>query len=78
MRSIDKNFTGKMVGLVRKDSEEGMMLNTLQMQATLQTTYVTSPVEWILPNYQGVSTRRLDHMRPLIKGKETQQLFMMK
>ncbi len=68
MRSCDKNFTGKMVGLVRKD-QEAYDVDFIAVDADKVANFVKSfPKEWILPNYHGISKEALDYLRPLIVG----------
>ena len=68
MRSCDKNFTGKMVGLVRKD-QEAYDVDFIAVDADKVANFVKSfPKEWILPNYHGISEEALDYLRPLIIG----------
>ncbi len=68
MRSCDKNFTGKMVGLVRKD-QEAYDVDFIAVDADKVANFVKSfPKEWILPNYRGISEEALHYLRPLIVG----------
>lgn len=68
MRSTDGEFTGKMVGLVRKDQTE-YDVDFVAIDADSVANYVKSfPSEWILDNYRGVSEEALNYIRPLIKG----------
>ena len=68
MRSCDKDFTGKMVGLVRKD-QEAYDVDFIAVDADKVANFVKSfPKEWILPNYRGISEEALHYLRPLIVG----------
>ena len=68
MRSTDGKFTGKMVGLVRKDQEE-YDVDFVAIDADKVANYVKAfPSEWILPNFRGISKEALDYLRPLIVG----------
>lgn len=71
MRSADKNFTGKMVGLVRKDTAEYDVEYIATDASNIANHVRNFPLEWILPNYQGISQEALDFLRPLIKGNPT-------
>ena len=68
MHSTDGKFTGKMVGIVRKDQPE-YDVDFITIDADKVANYVKSfPSEWILPNYRGISKEALDYLRPLIEG----------
>ena len=67
MRSADKSFTGKMVGLERRSGEYDV--NYIAIDADKVANYVKHfPTEWILPNYEGITEEALDYLRPLIQG----------
>lgn len=69
MHSQDPNFTGMMVGLVRKDSEE-YDVDFFATEAKNIANHVKSfPKEWILDNYRGVTQEALDYFKPLIVGE---------
>ena len=71
MRSMDKAFTGKMVGLVRKDQEE-YDVEFIATDASNIANHVRNfPEEWILDNYAGITDEAIKHLRPLIKGSPT-------
>ncbi|MBR3227724.1 MAG: 6-phosphofructokinase [Erysipelotrichaceae bacterium] len=71
MRSTDGEFTGKMVGLVRKDIPE-YDVDFIAADATEVANKVKSfPGEWIKPNYQGITDEALRFLEPLIKGSPT-------
>ncbi len=71
MRSMDKTFTGKMVGLVRKDQEE-YDVDYIATDASNIANHVRNfPTEWILPHFAGITEEALVHLRPLIKGNPT-------
>lgn len=68
MRSTDGKFTGKMVGLVRKDQPQ-YDVDFIAIDADKVANFVKPfPSEWILPNYRGISKEALDYLRPLIVG----------
>lgn len=71
MHSMDKEFTGKMVGVVRKDQKE-YDVDYITTDASNIANHVRNfPEEWILPNYQGITEDAIDFLRPLIKGSPT-------
>ena len=71
MHSTDGTFTGKMVGLARKDQAE-YDVDFITIDADKVANYVKSfPSEWILPNFRGISKEALDYLRPLIVGSPT-------
>ena len=66
--STDKSFSGKMVALRRKQQEE-YEVEYFTIEADKIANFIRSfPLEWVLPNYRGVSNDALEYMRPLIKG----------
>ena len=68
MHSTDGKFTGKMVGIVRKDQPE-YDVDFITIDADKVANFVKSfPSEWILPNFRGISKEALDYLRPLITG----------
>lgn len=68
MRSADKAFTGMMVGVKRVDGEV-YNVEYFATKASNVANHVKSfPMEWMLPNYRGVTQEALDYMRPLIEG----------
>ena len=71
MHSTDGTFTGKMVGLARKDQTE-YDVDFITIDADKVANYVKSfPSEWILPNFRGISEEALKYLRPLIIGSPT-------
>lgn len=68
MRSMDKNFTGQMVGIKRVDSAEYDVEYFATKASNVANHVKNFPVEWMLPNYRGVSQEALDYMRPLVNG----------
>ena len=71
MHSTDGTFTGKMVGITRKDQPE-YDVDFITIDADKVANYVKSfPSEWILPNFRGISNEALDYLRPLIVGSPT-------
>ena len=71
MRSQNKEFTGKMVGVVRKDQAEYDVEYIATDASNIANHVRNFPKEWILEDYAGVSQEGLDFMRPLIKGNPT-------
>lgn len=71
MHSMDKEFTGKMVGLVRKDQKEYDVEYIVTDASNIANHVRNFPKEWILPNYQGISQEAIEYLRPLIKGSPT-------
>lgn len=68
MRSANKDFTGKMVAVVRKDSAE-YDVEFIATDASNVANHVKSfPLEWALPNYRGITQEAIDYMLPLIQG----------
>ena len=71
MHSTDGKFTGKMVGITRKDQAE-YDVDFITIDADKVANYVKSfPSEWILPNFRGISQEAIDYLRPLIVGSPT-------
>jgi ATP-dependent phosphofructokinase / diphosphate-dependent phosphofructokinase len=68
MRSMDKSFTGQMVG-VKRVSNHPYNVEYFATKASNVANHVKNfPAEWMLPDYAGVSQEALDYMRPLING----------
>jgi len=68
MRSADKAFTGMMVGVKRVEGEV-YNVEYFATKASNVANHVKSfPMEWMLPNYRGVTQEALDYMRPMIEG----------
>ena len=68
MHSCDGKFTGKMVGLRRKEQAE-YDVEFFAIDADQVANYVKSfPAEWILPNYRGITKEAYDYLKPLIVG----------
>ncbi|MBQ6560338.1 MAG: diphosphate--fructose-6-phosphate 1-phosphotransferase, partial [Erysipelotrichaceae bacterium] len=68
MHSVDGKFTGKMVGIKRKDQEE-YDVDFITIDADKVANFVKSfPAEWILPNYRGITEEAYRYLRPLIVG----------
>ena len=69
MRSTDGVFTGKMVGVRRKDTE-AYDVEYFAIEANKVANFVKSfPDEWILPEYAGISEEAYKYLRPLIEGQ---------
>lgn len=68
MHSADKSFTGKMVALRRRESEQ-YDVEYFTIDADQVANYVKHfPTEWILPEYRGITEEGLAYLRPLIEG----------
>lgn len=68
MHSADKSFTGKMVGLKRRECEE-YDVEYFTIDADQVANYVKHfPKEWILPEYKGITEQACEYLRPLIEG----------
>ncbi len=71
MRSADKAFTGKMVGVKRRDTEN-YDVEFFAIDANQVANFVKGfPTEWMLPNYTGISEEAYNYLRPLIVGEPT-------
>jgi len=69
MRSTDGEFTGKMVGVRRKDTE-AYDVEYFAIEANKVANFVKSfPAEWILPEYAGITEEAYKYLRPLIEGQ---------
>ncbi len=71
MHSFDPAFTGKVVGVRRKDTPDGsynaeFFADDASKFANLVKTF---PTEWILPNYQGITEEAIRYFRPLVQGE---------
>ncbi len=68
MRSANKEFTGKMVGLKRLD-QEAYDVDFIAIDANKVANHVKHfPKEWMLENYRGITQEAIDYMKPLIVG----------
>ena len=68
MRSCDKSFTGKMVGLKRREGDK-YDVDYIAIDAAEVANFVKHfPTEWILPNYEGITQEAVDYLLPLIQG----------
>lgn len=71
MHSMDKTFTGKMVGVKRKDTAE-YDVEFFATDASNVANHVKHfPQEWIKENYRGITDEALAYIKPLIKGEPT-------
>ena len=68
MRSMDKTFTGMMVGVKRVAGPQYNVEYFATKASNVANHVKNFPVEWMLPNYRGVTQEALDYMRPLING----------
>lgn len=71
MRSADPSFTASVVGVRRgADSAGAYNAEYFAGPASEFANFVKSfPVEWILPDYQGITEEALAYFRPLIEGE---------
>ena len=68
MRSADKAFTGKMVGVKRREGE-AYEVDYFAIDADQVANFVKGfPKEWILPEYAGITDEAYAYLRPLIQG----------
>ena len=68
MRSADKTFTGKMVALKRKNTEQ-YDVEYVAVDADKVANFVRGfPVEWLLPDYKGITEDGINYLMPLIQG----------
>ncbi len=69
MRSAEPGFSGYMVGVKRSDSVE-YNVEYIAVPASQVANHVKHvPIDWILPNYQGVKSEVYDYLYPLIQGE---------
>ena len=67
-RSADKTFTGKMVGVKRRAGEV-YDAEFFAIDASKVANYVKNfPVEWLLPEYKGITEEGFKYLKPLISG----------
>ena len=67
-RSADGVFTGKMVGIRRKDGEK-YDVEYFAIDADKVANFVKNfPKEWILPDMKGITEEGYSYLRPLIEG----------
>lgn len=70
MRSVDPKFTGMMVGVKRRPGAE-YDVEYFATEAKNVANHVKNvPTEWILDNYQGLTSEAYDYILPLIQGEE--------
>lgn len=70
MRSADGAFTGQVVGIRRETRDGRYNASFFAGPASEFANHVKHfPVEWILPNYQGITQEALDYLAPLIEGE---------
>ena len=68
MHSADKSFTGHMIALKRRDSEQ-YDVEYFTIPAKEVANFVKHfPAEWILPEYRGITQEAYDYLQPLIEG----------
>lgn len=69
MHSMDKSFTGQMVGVKRKEGQTYDVEFFTTLASNVANHVKNFPLDWILPNYRGIKQEALDYMRPLIIGQ---------
>ena len=68
MHSADKSFTGKMVGVKRREGD-AYDVDYITVEASDVANHVKHfPSEWILPDYKGITDEAINYIRPLIEG----------
>ena len=68
MRTADKTFTGKMVGIKRRPGEK-YDVEYFAIDADKVANFVKNfPKEWLLDDYAGLKQEGYDYLRPLIQG----------
>ena len=70
MRSHNPSFTGQVVGVIRETTDPVYSARIFAGSASDFANHVKHfPIEWILPNYQGITEEALNYFRPLIEGE---------
>ena len=69
LRSTDIDFSGKMIGLVRKSNSPYQVEYTAFDCRKIINRIKNVPNEWILENYSGVTEDALEYLKPLIEGE---------
>ncbi len=68
MHSADKTFTGKMVAIKRKKTEQ-YDVEYVSVDADKVANFVRGfPVEWLLHDYKGITEEGMNYLMPLIQG----------
>ncbi len=68
MHSADKTFTGKMVAIKRKKTEQ-YDVEYVAVDADKVANFVRGfPVEWLLHDYKGITEEGMNYLMPLIQG----------
>ena len=69
MHSANPSFTGKMVGLKRREGEK-YDVEFITVDADKVANFVKNfPTEWLLPDYKGITDEAYAYLRPLIVGE---------
>ncbi|MEG0959692.1 MAG: phosphofructokinase, partial [Erysipelotrichaceae bacterium] len=71
MHSMNKAFTGQVVGVVRKDSDVYDVDYIAGPASDFANHVKNIPSEWILKDYQGLTQEAYDYYLPLIQGEPT-------
>ena len=68
MRSADPSFTGKMIGVRRRDTD-AYNVEYIAVDVSTVANFVRHfPTEWILPDFNGITEEAYEYLRPLIQG----------
>ena len=69
MRSCDRAFTGKMVGVVRHPGVDNYDIDFIAVDADKVANFVKNfPVAWLKEDYAGITDAAIEYFRPLIEG----------
>lgn len=72
MHSMDPSFTGMVVGVKRADDCEDEKYDAVYFTVPakeLANAVKTFPLEWILPDYQGITKEAKQYFKPLVQGE---------
>lgn len=69
MHSMDKAFTGQMVGVKRVEGDKYDVEYFTTAASNVANHVKNVPAEWIKPNYQGISDEALAYIKPLLVGQ---------
>lgn len=69
MRSIDPSFTGQTVYVKRVEGDKYDVTFHATPSSNIANHVRHFPLEWILPNYEGITQEALDYISPLLVGQ---------
>ena len=69
MHSMDPNFTGYMVGLLREPGDEYQIKYITVKAGEVANKVKNFPNEWILPDMKGITQEGINYIKPLICGE---------